>query len=242
MTVNGFRLPDSFVKLCQEIREGKTEETWLLTGSADIDSHGNCLSNTDVEFLTSADAQIRESCMVLAEAYLDFVKPSPDTAWLDLPDWIINRNRGLIRHQLDGGAGYGTCERIAEAVADVQRLYRGAPPDESAKEEAIAAGHLVIVEASREAYWEGERIDADWNQLRAPWDLLQQLARRGRVGQAVCHDDLFDGESLANRSTMANRWRRLKRLLRPSLSRHVRPGPQPMSYLLVLDRHQIHLY
>jgi SMI1 / KNR4 family (SUKH-1) len=62
MTVNGFQLPDGFVKLCQEIREGKTELHWLLkgeTGGERVDAYGNRLANSDIEFLTDAE-EIRE--------------------------------------------------------------------------------------------------------------------------------------------------------------------------------------
>jgi hypothetical protein len=79
MTVNGLRLPDSFVKLCQEIREGKTEEVWLLTG-ADVDAFGNRLSNTDVEFLTDAEKIQKETDYLLQRFQAGRFRADPDDA------------------------------------------------------------------------------------------------------------------------------------------------------------------
>src|SRR6266498_4822730 len=50
MVLNGFALPISYVKLCQEIRAGKAQDSWLLKGH--VDAYGNRLSNSDLELLT----------------------------------------------------------------------------------------------------------------------------------------------------------------------------------------------
>jgi hypothetical protein len=54
MVVNGLKLPETFVKLCEDIREGKTERHWLLKGR--VDTYGNYLSNSDIEFLADPES------------------------------------------------------------------------------------------------------------------------------------------------------------------------------------------
>src|SRR6266571_3662333 len=53
MEVNGFKLPDSFASLCQDIREGNAEDSWLAKGQED--SYGNPRVNSDIEFLTDVE-------------------------------------------------------------------------------------------------------------------------------------------------------------------------------------------
>jgi hypothetical protein len=193
------------------------------------------------QLLTCSEARLTDSCAVLVQVFLDWSRPAPDTSWLGLPDWMIARKRGILRHRLNGGIDYNTAERIARALSDVSRLYQGEPPYESEKEEAIVAGHLVLVEQTQEAFWQNKKIIVDWKRYPSAWQMFWQLASRGRSGRAVQQEDLYPDKPIKTSSTMHNRWRRLKTLLPATVSRLVRPGQERSSYLLDLERSRIYL-
>ena len=56
---------------------------------------------------------------------------------------------------------------------------------EEAKLTAIANGDLVVVETPREAYWNGNEIEIDWNRHSAKWDFFWELVRRAKAGRPV---------------------------------------------------------
>ena len=53
------------------------------------------------------------------------------------------------------------------------------------KQAYIDAGHLVLQERPREAFWNGNEIEIDWNSKSVLWDFVWQLARFGKVQAAV---------------------------------------------------------
>jgi hypothetical protein len=63
----------------------------------------------------------------------------------------------------------------------------GEEPDDPAEavEAAVANGGLVLVEAPRQACWEGEPIEIDWAVHTSLWELLWALARASKGGGAV---------------------------------------------------------
>lgn len=96
---------------------------------------------------------------------------------------------------------------------DAQWLLReiGEPADaEEAMERAIAAGHLVLVEQPREAYWNGEKIEIDWNRQNKAWDLLLQLAQRAKAQKPV--DRLDIDQTGKDPNVVVKRTSRLKNL------------------------------
>ena len=74
----------------------------------------------------------------------------------------------------------------------------------------------------------------------AAWDLLWKLATNARMASAVGDIDLYQED--ASRSTIANRWRRLKKLIPATLARYVVPGGERATYRLDLRGRQIHLF
>lgn len=50
---------------------------------------------------------------------------------------------------------------------------------------AIAAGDLVLVERPRQAYWNGQEIDIDWNRHNALWEFLWELGRNSKAGEPI---------------------------------------------------------
>jgi len=77
---------------------------------------------------------------------------------------------------------------------------------EEALSDAITSGDFVLVERPREAYWDGETIDIDWNQHNSLWEFLWELGRDGKAGQPV--DRFTFGES-AHRDVVTKRKSRL---------------------------------
>lgn len=62
----------------------------------------------------------------------------------------------------------GECDNPEEAVAA-----------------AIAAGHLVLVESPRAAYWDRQAINIDWHRYNSGWDFLWELSRLAKTGRPI---------------------------------------------------------
>jgi hypothetical protein len=194
------------------------------------------------ELVTSPEARLREACIVLTQVYRDCAQPAPDVAWLGLSERAQNDRRGHIRHFLISGSDYVLVQRIAKALDEARDLYQDTPPDQSAIEEAIATRGLILVEHTREAFWEGEQVMVDWNKHRASWEMLWKLVTRARSGQYILPKHLYPDDPGKPPSTMASRSARLKRLLPASLLKRIVPGPEPSSYRLQLDAHLLHAF
>jgi hypothetical protein len=193
------------------------------------------------ELATSPTARMWEACIVLTQVYRDCMRPSPDVGWIGLSECALKERRGHLRHFLTAGSDFGLVQRIALALEEARALYQDAPPDQSAIDEAIAGGGLVLVERTREVNWDRQLLDVDWNKERAGWMTLWELAQRGRRGQAVTARDLYPDDPGKRSSTVASRFGRLKDLI-PALRRYIVPGAEPRSYRLKLDAHLLHVF
>ncbi|MBS0205581.1 MAG: hypothetical protein JSS49_21975 [Planctomycetes bacterium] len=49
----------------------------------------------------------------------------------------------------------------------------------------ITRGDLVILRCSRDVFWQGERIDADWYQFRESWEFLLIASECAKRGEAI---------------------------------------------------------
>jgi len=80
-----------------------------------------------------------------------------------------------------------------------QALLRalGEEPNDPAEavEMAISGGGLVVVEVSRQVYWEGTPVEIDWGVHTAWWSFLWELARASKAGAAVDEYTLRGGSS-----------------------------------------------
>lgn len=182
---------------------------------------------------------VRESCVILTQAYAAF-HPSPDLRWLKLSEAVIQHGAAMVRFQLRHKRGLEASERIAAALGDLRQLYAGDRPEQAAIDEAIAAGGLVLVRDSREAYWDGKRIDADWSRQDNGWRLLWALAEKAGRSSPVGEADLFD--DVVSRSTMSTIFGRLKKLLPPSLRKQIRPGQSARTYYMDLRPQRAYLF
>lgn len=74
------------------------------------------------------------------------------------------------------------------AAADFQWLLReiGECDDPGdALKTAIAAGHLVLVESPRAAYWGGQAINIDWHRYNSLWDFFWELSLLAKSGRPI---------------------------------------------------------
>jgi hypothetical protein len=184
-------------------------------------------------------AQICESCIIMTQVYAAFAQ-SPNLQWLNLPEESIRTGAQGLRFRLTHSKGLEIVERIAAALGDLRGLYAGARPNLSAIEEAVASGGLVVVQVPREAYWAGDRIDADWHGSDTSWKLLVALAKKAVTESQVGEADLF--ENVVSRSAMSTVYGRLKKLLPASLWKHILPGNEPRTYRMDLQGKRAYLF
>ena len=128
---------------------------------------------------------------------------------------------------------------LALALADLKRLSGDEPPRRIDRNRAIDAGGLVLIDQPRTAFWERMPIDANWDRHSKAWEFLRRLAEKGRRAVAVREADLY--ADVPSPSAMANRFRRLKKLLPSSLWKHIVPA-ETRAYRLEPDRAKIHLF
>lgn len=189
--------------------------------------------------LASPEASLRDSCIVLTQAYAAFgVKPDVD--WLGLPAADVQSGAATIRHRLTHEQHPELSERIALALGDLHRLYDGASPEQSQREEAIGSGGLVLFHHPRQIYWEGRLIDVAWARYRVLWRFLEELVRRARRQGPVHERDLYPESGAA--SKMATNVSRLRTLLPASLWKSIEPIPGERAYHLRLPADHIFLF
>jgi len=193
----------------------------------------------DLHAICQPDGQwaIRDSCVILAQAYVAFHQ-APDLAWLGLDEAIIANGKATLRRRfVSGDREYP--ERIAAAL-DLKRLYANEPPGRSELEEALVGERLVLVPNASPplVYWAGELVDVEWDKHYRCWELLLALARKAQCAAVVEERDLFD--TSASISSMPNLASRLKSLLPATFRGRIVPGkPIPRSYRLDLAAEQI---
>ena len=188
--------------------------------------------------LAGPEAALRDSCIVLTQVYLAY-HPRPDLPWLGLATPFNKGEARLLQHHITRSRTSEPLDRIALALADLNRLPGDSPPRRIDRNPAIDAGGLVLIDQPRTAFWERKPIEADWDRHPKPWEFLRRLAEKGRRAGAVREADLY--ADVPSPSAMANRFHRLKKLLPPSLWTHIVPAGS-RAYRLVLDPVKIHLF
>jgi hypothetical protein len=176
--------------------------------------------------------------VTLTQAHAAF-HPAPALDWLNLPGPVVEHGRQTFRHRLTNVRSPELVERVAAALTTLGRLYAGEPPGQTALDEAIASGGLVLTENPPAAYWDGTQIPTNWSRHRKSWRRLLALARRARVGAAVEELDIYD--EVPAESAMPTLFARLRALVPASLHREIRPGSRPRSYRLTLPSNRVHI-
>jgi hypothetical protein len=129
---------------------------------------------------------------------------------------------------------------VAAALGQVPQLYGDALPNQSALDEAVAKGGLVLREEPPTLYWKGRVHGANWLKHRMPWQFLWRLAEKAKRGHSFEDRDLY-GDRLVSFSTFPTVFNRLKKLVPPTLFKEIVPGEMPRTYRLRLDPGQIYL-
>ena len=130
-------------------------------------------------------------------------------------------------------------QRIEVALNDLRQLYPANSESVGAKEEAIAAGKLVIDTKAREVYWAGDLIDQPWGRFKTAWKFLGVLAIKAQHRSLVTDRELY-GSRVVSLTAMSSAFSRLKERLPTSLWKMIATGEVPRSYRLLLEPEQIY--
>jgi len=177
----------------------------------------------------------RDSCITLVQAYVAY-HPNPEIEWLGDAAAESSLGGQVFRHSVSHARKLEVTERVAAALADLRHIYAEDPPGQSALEEAIAKGGLVIAESLRELFWDRKKLNVAWSKRQ--WIFLCQLARKARLKADVLDKDVYD--QVVSESTMATLCGRLKKHLPRELKKAIVPGSEPRSYRLDLSSHLVH--
>ena len=84
---------------------------------------------------------------------------------------------------------------VGERFADGQRTL----------DQAMSESKLVIVEKPRQAFWNGEPIEIDWDKEAALWSLFWELCQTSKRSRPVRRDDLTEDMTPSAFSTRKGR-------------------------------------
>lgn len=185
--------------------------------------------------LAGEEVRKRNSCVILTQIYAAF-HINPKLNWLELPEEIIQRGKGIIKLRFDGLSSAEITERIAAALDDLGRLYN--PEEESsltALERAVQTKRLVLNRDTQEFYWEQSGPQRLTGQK---WDYLCALALSAREMRDAVPSDVYDDEDKKD-STFPTGIHRLQKALPEGVLGLIKPGIQSRSYQLQLKRDEI---
>lgn len=111
-------------------------------------------------------------------------------------------------------------------------------PDEIV-DRARLSHRLVMVQGNgfRRLFWDGERVPVDWGRNTLLWELMWQLALKGKLGGSVAWDELTNSTS---GRFIVRRRSRLKKVIPPDLNKLIKTG-EAGYYKLMIDRFQVKL-
>jgi hypothetical protein len=190
--------------------------------------------------LADSGQSLRDACVLLTQIYAGFA-PEPALHWLGVSESVMQTGRATIRHRVMSQHDVAFTDRVAAGITQVAALYVDSGPEQSAFEEAVSSGALVLRANPQGLFWEGKEQHIEWSANRAAWEFLCMLARKASRGAAVGEGELY-GDAVVSPSTMANRCNRLKQVIPASLRKHIRPGGSPRTYRLYLEPRQVFLF
>lgn len=183
----------------------------------------------------------RSACIALTQLFLIF-NPRTDVSWLGLEEQTLLDGPSSLRAHLTDQRNTEFYDSVAVSLAQLKLLYQNEPANQSALEEAIATGSLVIDQVAKTVYWESRLIDYDWHRNAKPWTLLIVLARATRRQQSVTDQDVYgDSDEPKTPGALTQLVSRLKRELPVSLRELISAGHSTQSYRLTLSRNRVHL-
>jgi len=167
-----------------------------------------CVEELKTTCFRGNDAQMRDSCCALMQVYAAF-HSKPRIPWLDLPESHCQVSGKMLRVQFRRRGELIECERvdagrireigrreaslidiesvhtILAAIEDVAELYRRDLFPEEIIDEARSRYRLVVVAQPRMAFFDGVKLDIDWNRQGRLWELCQLLAEHGERLECV---------------------------------------------------------
>ena len=190
--------------------------------------------------LSNADSRLRNSCIILTQFYAAF-HSSPNVEWLGLSSRDVQRGVTCLRARVNGFRNAELLDRLVVALSDLQRLFKDDYEVTAARDEAIAAGKLVIDRSSGEVYWEGKRVETEWNRFDGSWKFLIELAKRARNRADVTQNDLYGSEAISI-TAMSTSAFRLRSHLPASLRKLIISGRTLRTYRLTLESEHIYFF
>ncbi|MGZ0173245.1 MAG: hypothetical protein ACKVHE_27265 [Planctomycetales bacterium] len=193
------------------------------------------VSTVRPKFVNSPEAQLRQSCCVLAQVYAA-KNPAADCEWLGLPEPLVNTGRNGVDLRLGSRRGPQIFFVVANALSELERLYQGEQKS-SAVDEAIAQCRLVIVEESQRVWWDQHELLIGFSPTEYRTLLLLAM---GASGQRVVSDnDVYSNSASGSRwPTMISR---LKKRLPDQLAATIMIGKIARTYRLDLPGEQVHV-
>jgi hypothetical protein len=182
----------------------------------------------------------RSACIALTQLFLIF-NSGRDVTWLGLDEQTLLDGPPSLTAHLTNQRNTELYDAVAVSLDQLKMLYQNEPANQSALEEAIATGNLVIHEKARKVYWELKIIDSEWHKHPKMWALLIALARATRLEQSVNDQAVYgDPDEPKTSGALTQLVSRLKRVLPASLRDHVAAVQSTNSYRLSLDNNRVH--
>lgn len=118
--------------------------------------------------------------------------------------WMRLRGVSLERAVVDLAYGLGF---LTESTRDwlLRELGQRFEDAQRTVDEAIIQSKLVVTEKPRQAIWNGEPIEIDWDRERALWSLFWELCQKSKRSQPVTREDLAERMSPSAFSTRKGR-------------------------------------
>lgn len=169
-----------------------------------------------LECFSTTELRSRENAIALVQAYNAYA-PVPKLDWLKVPSDIVEAMRGLTRLRIRRNhiCDMNAIELVVNAIMGSAAIYREADKGEFQLAKALAAKQLVLTDSPRNAYWNSQRIEANWERKTLVWELLWELAGQARFRLAVDRDCLSNKNSLR---AIRDRRSDLGKLLPPELN------------------------
>jgi hypothetical protein len=176
-TIGGAILNRNFVALQRAIREQQgadsEDEQALYRATEDT---GAPLQQLHALTDHAPDAVRREAAMRLVQVYASY-RPWADLCWLGEAA-AMSAHADHLRWRVERRNDVAIPAVVAAALSELTSLCRAEIDVESVILEKISTHRLCLIDGRgrREAYWEGETIDVDWQRRGRVWTLLTAVA------------------------------------------------------------------
>jgi len=160
----------------------------------ELDRIGTLLAQLRHACLEREEAVRAEAAMTVVQGCAAFSGLPIDWSWLPTDAQPSKSQLNMLRHiALGMGRGYSTALKIEAALRVVSRWWATRPLHQTALEEAIATGGLVVDVDSLKVYWQQQEVEGKWAKSPRKFLLLERLAKsrgRGHVTAADIYEDI----------------------------------------------------